>query len=112
VSLPGNWQTTFEAEILQAEQARLAGNEGMARVCARRAAGAAAGEYFRRQGIDMDSPSAYDRLRYLGDLGNISPQARQATEHLLRRLTPEFTLPVQADLIAEARLLRQELLGE
>jgi hypothetical protein len=112
MSLPDSWQTIFEAEISQAEQARLAGNEGMARVCARRAAGAAAGEYFGRQGIGHESPSAYDRLRYLGDLADIPPLARQAAEHLLQRLTPEFTLPVQADLIAEARILRQELLGE
>ncbi len=112
MSLPGDWETTFEAEILQAEISRTAGNEGMSRVCARRAGGAAAGEYLRRQGITLDSPSAYDRLRFLNDLSDISPLARQATEHLLARLTPEFTLPVQADLITDARALRQELLGE
>ena len=102
----------FDDEILQAEKARAAGNEGMARVCARRAAGAVAGEYYQRQSITLDSPSAYDRLRFLSDLSDISPRARQAAEHLLARLTPEFTLPVQADLVAEARGLRQELLGE
>jgi hypothetical protein len=110
--LPENWQATFNAEIQQAEQARAAGNEGMARVCARRAAGALVGEYFKRQGIEVDTPSAYDRLRYLSELPGVSPQTSQTAALLLTRLTPEHTLPVDADLIAEARFLRQELLGE
>jgi len=112
MSLPEHWRATFEAEILQAEKARAAGNEGMARVCARRAAGALAGEYLRRQGVDLQTPSAYDRLRYLNDLPGVSPQATQAAARLLERVTPEYTLPDEADLIAEARRLRQELLGE
>ena len=111
-----DWKTTYEAEIQQAEQARLMGNEGMARVCARRAAGALVGEYFKRQGvrlgIDQDSTSADDRLRYLSKLPGISPQVAQAADLLLRRVTEEYNLPVEADLIAEARWLRQELLGE
>lgn len=110
VSWPDDWQKIFEAEILQAENARALGNEGMARVCARRAAGAATGEYFRRRGIPLDSPSAYDLLRYLDGRDDTPPLARQAAGRLLQRLTPEFTLPVEADLIAEARVLRQELL--
>jgi hypothetical protein len=106
------WKDAFEAEIQQAETARAAGNEGMARVCARRAAGAAAGEYLQRRGLALRTPSAYDRLRFLRELPGVSPRAAQAAERLLARVTPEYTLPVEADLIAEARQLRQELLGE
>jgi hypothetical protein len=107
-----DWKITFEAEIQHAEQARLAGNEGMARVCARRAAGVLVGEYVKRQGVHQDSASAYDRLRYLSELPGTSPQVAQTADLLLRRVTVEHTLPVEADLIAEARWLRQELLGE
>lgn len=106
------WKTAFDAEIRQAEKARAAGNEGMARVCARRAAGIVAGEYLHRQGIDLPTLSAHERLRYLQDLAGISPQAKQAAAFLLTRVTPEFALPIEADLIAEARGLRQELLQE
>lgn len=106
------WRITFEDEIDRAEKARAAGNEGKARVCARRAAGAVVGEYLSRQGIDLPTSSAHDRLRYLRDMSSISVQARQAASHLLTRVTPEFALPVEADLIAEARGLRQELLEE
>lgn len=112
MTLPDDWKNTFDAEIMQAEKARAAGNEGMARVCARRAAGALIGEYLQRRGIDLSTPSAYDRLRHLNHLPGVSPDALQAAARLLERVTPEHVLPVEANLIAESRLLRQELLGE
>ena len=112
MTLPASWELTFDAEIQQAEKARASGNEGMARVCARRAAGALVGEYLKRQGIDLGTPSAYDRLRYLSQLPGVSLQAAQSADHLLARITPEYTLPMEADLIDEARMLRRELLGE
>ena len=115
-----DWKNIFDAEIRQAEEARLKGNEGMARVCARRAAGALVGEYFIRlgikgggsSGVGWDPASAYDRLRSLSELPGISSQVAQSANLLLRRVTVEHTLHVEADLIAEARWLRQELLGE
>ena len=106
------WKTTFDTEIRRATDARLAGNEGMARVCARRAAGVLVGEYLKRRGIDPGTPSAYDQLLYLSGLPGISPQVAQTTHLLLMRITPEHTLPEEADLIAEALRLRQELVGE
>ena len=39
-----DWQIKIKAEFDKAEQARARGNEGQARVCARRAAGIAARE--------------------------------------------------------------------
>ena len=41
-----DWQAEIQAELEKAQQARARGNEGQARVCARRAAGIAAREYF------------------------------------------------------------------
>ena len=112
MTLSAPWELTFDAEIQQAEKARASGNEGMARVCARRAAGALVGEYLKRQGIDLGTPSAYDRLRYLSQLPGISPTGSAKRRSPAARITPEYTLPVEADLIAEARRLRRELLGE
>jgi hypothetical protein len=105
------WQAAFNVEIQSALSARQTGKEGKARVCARRAAGIAVGEYFRRQAIDFPDPSAVERLRYFQTLPGISPAAQRAASLLLLRVTPDFTLPEEVDLIAEARLLAQELLG-
>lgn len=102
----------FHQELERAESARAANNEGMARVCARRAAGLAVGAYFRRRGIPSPGPSAYDSLRRLATLPDIPEPVRQVAEHFLVRVTPEHALPVQADLIAEARWLAAQLLGD
>lgn len=57
-----NFQEQIEQEFALAEQARARGNEGQARVCARRAAGIAIREYLTRRGIRPPSASAYDLL--------------------------------------------------
>ncbi|HEY9528224.1 MAG TPA: hypothetical protein VIR02_14110, partial [Anaerolineales bacterium] len=60
-----DWQAQVNAEFEKAEQARANGNEGQARVCARRAAGIVIREYLTRQGIRPPSVSAYDLLNLL-----------------------------------------------
>lgn len=95
----------IEAELAMAEAARLAGNEGRARVCARRAAGAAARDFLTRHRVRLKDPSAYASLQTLADYPGLAPDLRIAALHLTARLTQTFTLPVQADLIADARRL-------
>lgn len=104
------WRERFEAEIAHAERARQSGNEGMARVCARRAAGIVAAEYLQRVGIQRHDPSAYESLRLLSTQSDLSDEVLQIIEHLLVRITPEHTLPVAADLPGEAVQLRRLLL--
>ena len=105
-----NWQTEIEAEFEKADQARARGNEGQARVCARRAAGIAAREYLTRQGIHPPSVSAYDLLNLLKDEPRLSSGLRSIADHLTLRVTPEFKLPVDADLVAEAKIFCERLL--
>jgi hypothetical protein len=107
-----SWQTQMQTELERAEAARRAGNEGMARVCARRAAGAVVGEYLARRGIAASGPSAYDRLRYLNQLPGLPEPVYEVVGHFLTRITPEHTLPVDADLLADVTWLAQALLDE
>jgi len=107
-----DWQTEISAEFEKAEQARSRGNEGQARVCARRAAGIAAREYLTRQGIRPPSVSAYDLLNSLKNDLRLSPDLRLIADHLTLRVTEDFKLPVNADLVAEARKFCEELLGQ
>jgi hypothetical protein len=94
-----------ETELQNAERARLAGNEGRARVCARRAAGIAARVYLARQGLRLSDRSAYTALQALAEFPGLAPDLRAATLHLITRVTEEFTLPLEADLIDDARKL-------
>ena len=105
-----DWKTDLHAEFLHAEAARARGNEGQARVCARRAAGLAIREYLARRGKRPPSSSAYDLLSLLKTDPELSPQLQQTVEHLTMRVTEDFKLPVQADLLAEARTLCTALL--
>ena len=109
-----DWKAEIESEFEKAEQARDRGNEGQARVCARRAAGIAIREYLTRQGVRPPSVSAYDLLNMLKNDPRLAqrPELQQIAEHLTLRVTEEFKLPVNADLIAEARRFCDELLSE
>lgn len=107
-----NWKDLFEAELQTAQKARESGKEGMARVCARRAAGIVAGEYFLRNRLPDPKPSAYERLKILGSLESVSGEVQELSQHFLVRNTPDFILPIDADLVADARVLAALLLGD
>lgn len=107
-----DWRWRLTNELRTGLKARSKGNEGMARVCARRAAGIIVGEYLARQGYILDTPSTLVQLRYLIDLPETSEAVRTSAEKLLTRLDTDHKFPMDADLIAEARWLAHELLSE
>jgi hypothetical protein len=103
----------IRADLELAYAARAAGNEGRARVCARRAAGLAARDYLNFHGIVPDndgqnriiSASAYEALQALANLAVMAPELKNAAENLTRRVSLEFQLPKGIDLIDEAQKL-------
>ena len=103
-------KSEIASELQKAEQARARGNAGQARVCARRAAGIAIREYLIRKGIRPPSVSAMDLLNQIKQDPLLSPDLKLIADHLTLRVTEEFKLPINADLIAEARTLCDELL--
>ncbi len=98
-----DWQSEIQAEFDRAAQARQRNNEGQARVCARRAAGIAIREYLNRRGIRPPSTSAYDLLTLIQEDPLLPTDLKQIAGHLTVRVTEEFRLPVDVDLVAEAR---------
>lgn len=106
------WVHKFGSEIANAQAARQAGNEGKARVCARRAAGLVAAEYLHRNQLPLSGPSAYDHLRRLQSLPGLPIQTAEIVERLLLRVSKDFNLPVQADLIEDTLQLKRILIGE
>ena len=105
-----NWQSEIQAEFEKAAQARERGNEGQARVCARGAAGIAVREYLARRGIRPPSVSAYDLLNLIKEDALVSLNLRLIADHLTMRVTEEFKLPVDADLVEEAKRFCEDLL--
>ena len=107
-----SWKQLVSIELNMAENARRDGNEGRARVCARRAAGHVAGEYLQRKGIVLRTESALEMLRYLASYPELKPGEVEIVQHFLIHITPEHTLPIKADLIADVRLLAHQLMDE
>ena len=105
-----DWQSEIQAEFERAAQARQRNNEGQARVCARRAAGIAVREYLSRRGNRPTSTSAYDLLNLVSEDPLLPSDLRQIAEHLTVRVTEEFKLPIDVDLVAEAREFCDRLL--
>ncbi len=99
-------------ELERAKQARTLGNEGQARVCARRAAGIAARDYFARRGKVIRTPSAYDLLNSLTEDATLSEDLREIAAHLTWRVNEEFKLPPDMDLVAEAKRLCDKLMSD
>ena len=99
----------IDEELANGDAARREGLEGRARVCARRAAGVAVREYLERHGEILAGPSAVDVLEQLRVRSDVSPGIRQVAEHLLLRGNEGFDLPVQVDLLEEARWLANTL---
>ena len=112
ISRMDDLKTQLRKEFEKAQQARISKNEGQARVCARRAAGIAARDYLTRNGTQVPNMSAYDLLILLKEDTNLSPDMQLIVDHLTVRVTEDFELPIDADLIAEARVLCDYLLNE
>lgn len=106
---PG-WPPEVKRELALAKAARHRGQEGRARVCARRAAGVAARIYLERHGLSLRGTSVLDRLRELDAQPELDPAWKRRIALLLLRVDPNFKLPEGTDLIAEAEALCQELL--
>lgn len=110
------WRAKIESELSRAFSARQRGNEGMARVCARRAAGWAAQYYALQKGTSSKTLSAYDSLLHLQTLDDIPPDLCPLLEHLVQRVEKgpqegESYWPLDVDLIEDARAFAEQLLG-
>lgn len=102
----------IEGELKRAEQARARGNEGQARVCARRAAGLAARQFLTGRGHPPRTSSAYDVLGLVAKDAKLPPETRELASHLTLRVDQAFKLPPGIDLVAEARQLCRALLAD
>lgn len=105
-----DWKIALRREFEMAAAARARGSEGQARVCARRAAGIALREYHSRRGIAARTASAYDLLQEFMRLDDTPPDLREIARRLTLRVTEEFKLPLEVDLVQEARTLCERIL--
>jgi len=104
------WEKVFENEVKMAFAARERGNEGQARVCARRAAGAVIREYFSQRNIPVQAVSVMQHMQALLTLPDIPDEARRAAGYLTMRVNEDFAIPADVDLLEQTKILCKSLL--
>ena len=92
----------IKEELLLAKQSRLEGNEGRARVCARRAAGTAVKEHLVKMGITQKQENAIQSLLILAQMETLPVRVQEAVDWLVQRVNQDHNLPPEVDLIQEA----------
>ncbi len=95
--------TDSEAELAQAQKAREAGNEGQARVCARRAAGIAIREWYKRRLGSGWGGDAMKQLQRLGEDPLVPEEVRAAAQRLTTKVDFDHQLPFEDDPIEDTR---------
>jgi hypothetical protein len=96
-------QAPVEKELAQAHALRAAGNEGRARVCARRAAGIALREWYKRRLGSGWHGDAVKQLQRLQADAFAPGKVREAARRLTTRVDFDHTLPFEDDPLEDAR---------
>ncbi len=104
-----NWMEAYRSELERGHQAREQANEGMARVCARRAAGVLVRAYFVQIKLSAPGKSVLNDLRALVNDPSMTEHVRDLAEHFITQITPEHILPGDVDLLVEVERLREAL---
>jgi hypothetical protein len=92
----------IQEELMLAKQSRKEGNEGRARVCARRAAGAAAQGYLLQAGLDNLAGNVLESLQAMKETVLLPERVEKAIDYLLLKVDSDHNLPLDVDLITEA----------
>ena len=96
-----------QEEMLLAKQSRAEGNEGRARVCARRAAGTAAGHFLATRGLGTAQDNTVQSLIKLSEIDSLPERVQTAARWLVERVDESNNLPPEVDLIREAVIVIQ-----
>lgn len=92
-------------ELQNAEAALRIGNQGKARVCARRGAGIAIGYWLERHSGDRWGMDAMSRLAHVREDPTLPENVRAAALRLTTRITEQFTLPFSTSPLDDCRVI-------
>ena len=102
------WQQAND-ELIRAQLARENQNEGMARVCSRRAAGFALQGYLTDRGRPISTGNAITLLNDLDIRSITPPEVHSIMDHLLLKVDENYRFPNEIDLLDETKLFIEKL---
>ena len=95
----------IENELQRARAAQQNGKAGRARVCARRAAGMAIREFYRKREGAGWGGDAMKQLQHLQADESVPEEIRQAAERLTTKVDENHQLPFANDPVEDAELI-------
>lgn len=106
------WPTSIARELVGAAAAWKSGNEGKARVCARRAVALADEAWLAQQASPSWPGDAMAHLRRIQQDVSFPSSVRQAAERLTTTVTQKDAAPFTTDPIGDAHAVIAFLIGE
>jgi HEPN domain-containing protein len=100
----------IEKEFMSASHSRKTSNEGMVRVCARRAAGIAISFWLEQNPRQGWGPDVMGLLRNLQHDESMPPHIHDAAMRLTTKITRQFTAPFSTDPIDDSKAIINHLL--
>jgi len=97
-------------ELATGRAALKAGNDGMVRVCARRASGQAITWFVTIRKLSWP-PDAMAQLRMLAEDSGFPQAARDAATRLTTKITDRFTYPFSTDPLGDAQIIIDAING-
>ena len=106
-----HWQEQVEQELTKAAEGLQSGNEGMARVCARRAVAVAAQEWAAQHNLPAWQGDTLHQLRKIQEQSTFPLPVREAAQRLITKVTDQTKSPMTTDPIADARVILDHLIA-
>ncbi len=104
-----SWREQIEQELVKAAAGLQEGNDGLARVCARRAVALGVQNWVQRSGAKTWPADAMNQLREIQADEMFPVDVREAAQRLLTKVTQREQVPASTDPLADARLILTHL---
>ncbi|MEX2493315.1 MAG: hypothetical protein WD425_16305 [Nitrospirales bacterium] len=104
-----HWQEQIEQELAKASEGLQRKNDGLARVCARRAVALAAQHWAKQRHMSDWQGDTIHQLRKIQEQATFPLSVREAAQRLLTKVTEQAQLPMTTDPITDARIILDHL---
>ena len=104
-----HWQEQIKQELAKATDGLHNGNDGLARVCARRAVAVATQHWNEQRNLLAWQGDAMHQLRKIQEHTIFPLPIREAAQRLLTKVTEQAHSPMTTDPIADARIILNHL---
>jgi uncharacterized protein (UPF0147 family) len=104
-----NRSEQIEQELARAVKGLQDGNDGLARVCARRAVALASQHWAEQRNLPTGKGDAMHHLRQIQEETTFPVSVRAAAQRLLTKVTEQTKLPMTTDPITDARIILDHL---